>query len=97
MEQQRANRSIGQMFWSMIRPDQRDWVGKFPLIEFAINSSIGRAMGLAPFEINYGYMPIIITEVKFNEKTPLSVRTFAQNTLRNMAIVHDILIKSRVF
>ena len=70
---------------------------KCPLIEFAINSSIGRAMGLALFKINYGYMPIVMTEVKINERTPLGVRTFAQNALRNMAIAHDTLIEPRVF
>ena len=56
---EQANRSVGQMFRAMICPDQKDWVEKFPMIEFAINSSIGRATGLAPFEINYGYMPVV--------------------------------------
>jgi hypothetical protein len=37
---ERANRSIGQIFRAIIDPDQRDWVEKSPLIEFAINSSI---------------------------------------------------------
>jgi hypothetical protein len=52
---ERANRSIGQMFRALICPDQKDWVQKCLLIEFAINSSIGNATGLAPFEINCGY------------------------------------------
>jgi len=53
---ERANRSIGQMFWALIKPDQRNWVEKSPLIEFMINASIGNATGLTPFEINYRYM-----------------------------------------
>jgi len=44
---ERANRFIGQMFWALINPDQKNWVEKSPLIEFAINASIGNAMGLA--------------------------------------------------
>jgi len=49
---ERANRSIGQMFRALIKPDQKNWVEKSPLIEFAINASIGNATGLAPFKIN---------------------------------------------
>ena len=85
------------MFRVLICPDQKDWVEKCLVIEFAINSSIAKAMGLAPFEVNYGYMPVMMREVKDNEKTLPGVRTFAMNTLRNMALAHDALIESRVF
>jgi hypothetical protein len=64
---ERANRSIGQIFRAIIDPDQRDWVKKSPLIEFAINSSINSTTGLAPFEINNGYMPVMMKEVKDNK------------------------------
>ena len=94
---EQANRSVGQMFRVMIRPDQKDWVEKCPMIEFAINSSIGRATGLAPFEINYRYMPVMMKEVKDMEKTPPGVRMFTKNALKNMALAHDALIESRVF
>jgi hypothetical protein len=70
---EQANRSIGQMFRAIIKPDQKDWVEKCTLIEFAINSSIGSVTGLALFEINCGYMPIIIKEVKDANQTPLGV------------------------
>ena len=92
-----ANRSVGQMFRAMIHSDQKDWVKKCLMIEFAINVSIGRATGLALFEINYGYMPIMMKEVKDMEKTPPGVRAFTKNAQRNMALVHDMLIESRVF
>jgi hypothetical protein len=94
---ERANRSIGQIFRAVIDPDQRDWVEKSPLIEFAINSSINSTTGLAPFEINNRYMPIMMKEVKDNERTPLGVRSFTQNAIRNMAIAHNTLIEARVF
>jgi hypothetical protein len=64
---ERANRSIGQIFRAIIDPDQRDWVEKSPLIKFVINSSINSATELAPFEINNGYMPVMMKEVKDNE------------------------------
>ena len=73
---ERANRSIGQMFWALIKPDKKNWVEKSPLIEFTINLSVGNAMGLAPFEINYGYMPTIMREMRTTEITPPGVRKF---------------------
>jgi len=41
---ERANRSIGQMFQALIKPDQKKLGGKrSPLIKFVINLSIGNA------------------------------------------------------
>jgi len=74
---ERANRSIGQMFWALIKPDQRNRVEKSPLIKFAINASIGNAMGLALFEINYKYMPAMMKEMRAMERTPQGVKMFA--------------------
>jgi len=93
---QRANRSIGQMFRALIKSDQRNWVEKSLLIEFAINASIENAMGLAPFEIDYGYMPAMMKEMRVMEKTPQGVKMFARNALKNMTLVHDALIKDRI-
>jgi hypothetical protein len=70
---ERTNRSIGQILRATIKLDQLDWVEKCSMIEFAINSSISGATGLALFEINNGYMPIVIKEVKDNEQTPLGI------------------------
>jgi len=94
---ERANRSIRQMFQALIKPDQRNWVEKSPLIKFVINASIGNAMGLAPFEINYGYMPTMMKEMRAMERTPQGVKIFAQNALKNMILVHNALIKDRIF
>jgi len=94
---ERANRSIGQMFQALIKPDQRNWVEKSPLIKFMINASIGNVMGLAPFKINYRYMPAMMKEIRAMERTPQGVKTFAQNALKNMTLAHDTLIKDRIF
>lgn len=53
----RAIRSISQVLRSCVSPDQKDWVSKLPLVEFALNSSINSSTGFAPFELTYGYMP----------------------------------------
>jgi len=73
---ERANRSIGQMSQALIKPDQRNWVEKSPLIEFAINASIGNMTGLTLFEINYGHMPAMMKEMRATERTPQGVKTF---------------------
>ena len=44
----------------MVQPNQRDWVNKLPMVEFALNSSISNSTGFAPFELNYGYLPTFI-------------------------------------
>jgi len=85
------------MFWALIKPDQRNWVEKSPLIEFVINASIGNAMGLTLFEINYRYMPAMMKEMRVTEKTPQGVKTLTRNALKNMTLVHDMLIKDRIF
>jgi hypothetical protein len=44
---------VGQIFRSTMRPDQRDWVQKTAMVEFAINSSVSESTGFTPFELNY--------------------------------------------
>jgi hypothetical protein len=94
---EQVNHSIAQMFCASISPDQQDWVYKCPLTEFAINSSINQATGMAPFELNYGYMPVVVRQLPAIERAPPGVRTFTMNALRNMGVAHDVLIAERVF
>ena len=94
---ERVNRSIGQILRAFISPDQKDWVKRLPVVEFAINSSISRTTGMAPFEINYGYMPRMMKELPATSRSPPGVRTFAMDAVRNMAIAHDAIIAERVF
>jgi len=93
----KANRSIGQMFQALIKPDQKNWVEKSPLIEFMINASIGNATGLTLFEINYRYMLAMMKEMRVMERTPQGAKMFARNALKNMTLVHNALIKDRIF
>jgi len=71
---ERANRSIGQILRTLVRPDQTDWVDKIPLTEFALNSNISSSTGFAPFELNYGHMPMIIGGITPIEKAKPGVR-----------------------
>jgi len=45
----------------MVKSDQKDWLKRTPLVEFALNLSINNLSGFAPFELNYGYMPWLIS------------------------------------
>ena len=92
-----ANRSIAQILQAFITANQRDWVRFLALVEFAINSTINRATGMAPFEINYGFLPCMMQELPAPERIPPGVRTFTMNALHNMAIAHDSIIVERVF
>jgi hypothetical protein len=57
-----ANPSVGQIFHTVVRHDQKDWIDRVDLTEFAINASISRVTRYAPFELNGGYMPSMIKE-----------------------------------
>ena len=37
---ERANRSTAQILRTVVSNDQKDWLGKCPMVEFAINSSV---------------------------------------------------------
>jgi hypothetical protein len=94
---ERAIRNVVQILRSLVKPDQSDWVTKVPLTEFAINSSINSSSGFAPFELNYGYMPVLGEKV-FEGKTSLApgIRTFVQRAKENLEMAHDAIIESRV-
>jgi hypothetical protein len=95
MEQ--ANCSIAQILRAFIASNQRDWVRFLTMVEFAINSSINRVMGMAPFEVNYGFLPQIMRELPVPEYMPPGVCTFTMDALCNMVIAHDSIIVERVF
>ena len=65
------------------------------MLEFAINSSINKSTGFAPFELDGGYMPSMIREYTANNIPP-GVREFADKALQNLMDAHDSIIESRV-
>ena len=92
---ERANRSIGQILRSLIRPDQKDWESKLSLVEFAINTSVSNSTGYAPFELNAGYMPSMIREIRADVTFATGIKQFALTALQNLADAHDAIIESR--
>ena len=92
---ERAIRSVNQILRSIIDDDQENWKQKLTAVEFAINSSINGSSKITPFEINYGWLPTMITG--FTAKSPFTgVQEFADRAIRNIDEAHDALIASRI-
>jgi hypothetical protein len=51
----------------------------------------------APFELNGGYMPSMIREIRTDEAIPKGIKEFANSTLQHLAEAHDAIIKAWVF
>jgi hypothetical protein len=80
-----------------MRPDQKDWIDKINMVEFAINSSVSASTRYAPFKLNYGYMPQIMKEFRKPKTTSRGIQEFTSQALKNVAAAHDVIIESRTF
>jgi hypothetical protein len=94
---ERMNRNIGQILRTTIQPNQKDWIEKIDLVEFAINSSVSSTTGYAPFELNHGYTPKMLQELRNPEALNAGVQSFAKQALANIATAHDAIIEARTF
>lgn len=92
---ERTIRTISQMLRATVRPDQRDWARRVPMVEFALNSSRNASLGFAPFELTGGFMPRMIRDLAPSPALP-GVTEFAERALDNVRQAHDALIASRV-
>lgn len=91
---ERMIRKVSQVMRAMVKPDQLDWPKHLPMVEFALNSSVSKATGFAPFELTYGYVPKIIQTI--GESEFAGVQDFADNARDLVIRAHDALIDSRV-
>ena len=90
-----ANRSIAQILRTVVSNDQKDWLGKCPMVEFTINSSVNATMGYAPFELNHGYMPQLGQHIS-TDTTFKGVKQFAQQAVWNLLDAHDAILEHRI-
>ena len=91
-----ANQSVGQFLQILVEPNHFDWADKLPLVEFTINSIISSSTGFTPFELNFGYMPTLISRIMPMEKAKPGVRQFITQALSNLEMVHDAILESCV-
>ena len=91
---ERMIQTIVQILWAMVRPDQKDWVVKLSMVEFAINVSTNASTGYAPFELVYGFMPRMTMEIP-----PLDypgVVDFTNKVKENLQRAHNAIIHNHV-
>ena len=93
---ERAIRSVTQILRALVRPDQRDWSEKIPLVEFALNSAISTSSGFAPFELNHGYVPSITPGIATEPTNVPGAKHFVERARQTLADAHDAIIESRV-
>ncbi|KAG6887014.1 hypothetical protein C0995_002395 [Termitomyces sp. Mi166 len=67
------------------------------MVEFAINASMSETTEYALFELNSGYMPSMIKELRSDEVIHKGIKDFMQTALTNLANAHDAIIKAHVF
>jgi hypothetical protein len=91
---ERMIRKVSQVLRTLVRPDQLDWPKHLPAVEFALNSSVNKSTGFAPFELTYGYVPRTIQSVETSEYA--GVQEYAEAARDMVAHAHDAIIASRV-
>jgi hypothetical protein len=94
---ERANRTINAILRAAVNPDQSDWEEKIPMVEFAMNSSVSRSTGYAPFDLTFGYIPTLrglLDQVPTTAKP--GVREFANRARQCLSEAHDSIIAARV-
>ena len=88
---------IQSILHTVVCPDQKDWLYRLPMMEFAINSCINASTGYAPFFLNGGQIPLMIRDLGNLGVGVPGVAEFAKTALLHLMDVHDALIESREF
>ncbi|EJD39927.1 ribonuclease H-like protein, partial [Auricularia subglabra TFB-10046 SS5] len=91
---ERANHTLGQMIRQCISEDQKDWAGKLPAIEFAMNCATSATTGFSPFFLNTSQNPRMLTSVG-STKYP-GVYKFVETMRETLLTAHDAIIGARV-
>jgi hypothetical protein len=91
-----ANRAITQMLQQCISSDQKDWVGKLPTIQFAINWACSESTGYSSFFLNTGRMPRTMIWNSAGSAEYLNVHIFSQKKKLALMSAHDSIIAARV-
>ena len=65
------------------------------MVEFALNSSVNKSTGFAPFELVQGTMPRMVDTLPTSNEVP-GAKLFAEKALANLLAAQDAIIDSRV-
>ena len=91
---ERMNRTILQILRQFVNTNGSDWAQYLATVEFAINSSINRSTGKAPFELLYGYLPRTFPPIVFDLDNPTSM-DFIKNRMLSQLIAQDAIIAAK--
>ena len=89
---ERANRTITQMLRQCIHRNQKNWVEKLPMIEFAINLARSESTGYAPFVLNSGRMPRSMIWDSASKAEYPNMRNWALKKKLALMTAHDSII-----
>ncbi|CAD6893165.1 unnamed protein product, partial [Tilletia laevis] len=81
----------------MVSADQKDWKDRLTAAEFAMNSQTNQTTGFSPFEMLYGFNPVMVPNPASSSKiSPFKgVRQYHEKIKLNMMAAHDSIIASR--
>ena len=61
-----------------------------------MNSNLSSLTGFTPFELNYGFMPTLISGITPMEKAKPGVQKFINQVIVNLETAHNAIIESHV-
>jgi hypothetical protein len=93
---ERAVHMVSQILRSVVSANQSDWAQRIPMVEFTMNSAMSATTGFAPFEVNYGWTPTMITDIDVKDVRFKGMQQFAEHALETIDAVHDAIVASRV-
>jgi RNase H-like domain found in reverse transcriptase/Integrase zinc binding domain/Retrotransposon gag protein/Retroviral aspartyl protease/Reverse transcriptase (RNA-dependent DNA polymerase)/Chromo (CHRromatin Organisation MOdifier) domain/Zinc knuckle len=88
---ERMNRSVIEILRHFVNVNGSDWAQHLSAVEFAVNSSISRSTGKAPFEVVYGYLPRTFPPIVEDIDNPASMDFLEGRMLAQLAAQDSII------
>lgn len=74
-----VNRSVGSLLRALVAQNPGGWEQELAMAEFAFNASANRSTGQSPFEIVYGVIPKLITDLSSSAQVVHGVEELLHN------------------
>ena len=92
---ERMHRMANQIFRVLVSEEQTDWPDHVPFVRFAINSSVSKSTGFAPWDLTRTRMPTAIPSwASAPDKTPAG--RFIEEAKTRQLRARDALLRSQV-
>src|ERR1700759_2872760 len=90
----RGIQTMPQILRAVVDDYQTNRVAQLPLVEFAVNSSVSKSTGYAPFESNYGWLPRLMQGMG-EEPSHAGIAQIIENIKDVLDKTYDKLAKQR--